>query len=101
MRDQLIRRHLAQRRNLYAKAVLAGDLRTALACVQDEAKLEGLYPSERKPDDGRGVVAFVPITFIEVNSSANPTLDRGEDQTGWIEGPVLQLPSRPEEGVEE
>src|SRR5262245_731680 len=46
-RRKLFRRHLAQRRHLYARAVTSGDLRTALACTQDEAKLLGLYPAER------------------------------------------------------
>src|SRR5262245_10990160 len=46
-RRKLLRRHLAQRRNLYAKAVLAGDLRTALACLRDEAELRGLYPPKK------------------------------------------------------
>jgi hypothetical protein len=40
----LLNRHLLQRRALYAHAMGAGDFRTALACLQDEAKLEGLYP---------------------------------------------------------
>ena len=44
---KLLRRHLAQRRNLFAKAVSAGDLRTALAAAQDEARLLNLYPSGR------------------------------------------------------
>jgi hypothetical protein len=43
-RKKLIRRHLAQRRNLYAKALAAGDIRAALACARDEAELQGLYP---------------------------------------------------------
>jgi hypothetical protein len=43
-RKKLLRRHLAQRRNLYAKAVSQGDVRAALACVRDEALLLGLYP---------------------------------------------------------
>jgi len=42
-RKKLIRRHLAQRRNLFAKAVNAGDYRTALAVVRDEAEMQGLY----------------------------------------------------------
>ena len=46
-RRKLLRRHAAKRRNLYAKAVLTGDYRTALACLSDEAKLLGLYPAER------------------------------------------------------
>jgi hypothetical protein len=44
---RLLRRHLAQRRNLYAKAVNAGDIRTALAVLRDEAELEGLYPPKK------------------------------------------------------
>jgi hypothetical protein len=40
----LLARHLLQRRQLYAHAMGAGDFRTALAVLQDEAKLEGLYP---------------------------------------------------------
>jgi hypothetical protein len=46
-RKKLLRRHLAQRRNLYARATTTGDIRTALAVLQDEAKLEGLYPPQK------------------------------------------------------
>jgi hypothetical protein len=46
-RKKLLRRHLAQRRNLFAKAVSAGDYRTALAVARDEAELEGLYPPKK------------------------------------------------------
>jgi hypothetical protein len=46
-RKKLIRRHLARRENLYAKAVLAGDIRTALAVLRDEAELVGLYPATK------------------------------------------------------
>jgi hypothetical protein len=42
--EHLLARHLLQRRQLYAHAMGAGDFRTALAVLQDEAKLEGLYP---------------------------------------------------------
>jgi hypothetical protein len=42
--EHLLNRHLLQRRTLYAHAMGAGDWRTALAVLQDEAKLEGLYP---------------------------------------------------------
>ena len=38
-----LRLHLAKRRNLYAKSVSAGDYRSALAILDSEAKLEGLY----------------------------------------------------------
>jgi len=45
-RKKLLRRHLAQRRNLYAKAVSQGDIRAALACLDSEAKLTGLFEDE-------------------------------------------------------
>jgi hypothetical protein len=44
-RRKLLRRHLAQRRNLYTKAVLQGDVKAALAVLRDEAQLLDLYPS--------------------------------------------------------
>jgi hypothetical protein len=44
---RLLRNHLARRRNLYGKAVLAGDFRTALAAARDEAELLGLYPATK------------------------------------------------------
>jgi hypothetical protein len=46
-RDKLFRRHLAQRRALYARALNDGDLRTALAIARDEAELHGLYPGKK------------------------------------------------------
>jgi hypothetical protein len=45
----LLNRHLLQRRRLYLRAIEDGDYRLALSILQDEAKLENLYPS----DDGR------------------------------------------------
>ena len=46
-RKKLIRQHTAKRRNLYAKAVLSADYRTALACLRDEAELLALYPNAK------------------------------------------------------
>ena len=46
-RKKLLRRHLAQRRNLYAKAVSQGDLRAALAAADSEAKLLDLFPKDK------------------------------------------------------
>jgi hypothetical protein len=46
-RKKLIRNHLAVRRNLYAKAVAAGDYRTALSIKRDEAELLGIYPPKK------------------------------------------------------
>lgn len=45
-------RHLAQRKNLYARATLAGDTRTALSILQDEAHILGLYPKTRIEHSG-------------------------------------------------
>jgi hypothetical protein len=45
--DYLLSRHLLQRRQLYAHAMSAGDFRTALAVLKDEADLEGLYPADK------------------------------------------------------
>jgi hypothetical protein len=46
-RKRLRRRHFAQRRNLYARAVTNSDIRTALAVLDSEAELLGLY--DRRP----------------------------------------------------
>jgi hypothetical protein len=43
-RSTVIARHIAKREALFARAVNAGDLRTALATLDSEAKLRGLYP---------------------------------------------------------
>ncbi len=43
-RKRLAQRHLAQRRNLFAKAVSQGDIRAALSVLDSEAKLQGLFP---------------------------------------------------------
>jgi len=65
-RKKLVRRHLAQRRNLFAKAVSAGDYRAALAAAESEAKLQGLFdvptcPAEvepfKSPEDALRLVA--------------------------------------------
>jgi hypothetical protein len=51
--EHLLNRHLLQRRTLYAHAMGAGDFRTALAVLQDEAKLEGLYPATKTELTGK------------------------------------------------
>jgi hypothetical protein len=42
-RKKLVRRHLAQRRNIFGKAMSAGDYRAALAAAESEARLQGLF----------------------------------------------------------
>jgi hypothetical protein len=46
-RPKRLNLHLAQRRLLHNKALEVGDYRTALAVLQDSAKLEGLYPDAK------------------------------------------------------
>ena len=43
----LLHRHLLQRGRLFANAMGAGDYRTCLAILKDEAELEGLYPPKK------------------------------------------------------
>jgi hypothetical protein len=55
----LLARHLLQRCELYAQARAAGDWRTALAVLQDEARLEGLYPPTKvAPTDPSGTKSY-------------------------------------------
>src|SRR3954447_2601108 len=56
----LLSRHLLQRRQLYAHAMSAGDYRTALAVLRDEADLEGLYPPQKRELSGPGGVPLLP-----------------------------------------
>ena len=45
-RKQVIARHISQRQALFAQAVLNADYRTALAILDSEAKLRGLFPEK-------------------------------------------------------
>src|SRR5262249_14722515 len=45
-RKKLLRRHVARRESLYARAVNKGDERTALAVLRDLGELQGLYGDE-------------------------------------------------------
>src|SRR5262245_45284320 len=59
--EHLLARHLLQRRQLYAHAMGAGDFGTALRVLQDEAKLEGLYPPTKiAPTTPDGQQAWAP-----------------------------------------
>ena len=66
-RKRSLVKHLARREAMYAKAMNAGDVRTALAVAQDEAKLRNLYPPKRTEltgKDGRPLEAVV--TTVEL-----------------------------------
>jgi hypothetical protein len=62
--EHLLARHLLQRRQLYAHAMGAGDFGTALRVLQDEARLEGLYPPTKiAPTNPEGTDAYDPGGF--------------------------------------
>jgi hypothetical protein len=62
--EHLLARHLLQRRQLYAHAMGAGDFGTALRVLQDEAKLEGLYPPTKiAPTSPDGEEPYEPGGF--------------------------------------
>ena len=64
--EHLLNRHLLQRRRLYLRAIADGDYRLALSILQDEAKLENLYPS----GDGR--------PGVNVNNQVNTAISAAE-----------------------
>jgi hypothetical protein len=72
-RGRLIHRHLARRRSLYAKAVAQGDIRAALAVLDSEAKLLGLFPQaqERKDAPNVHVNIFDRIATIHEQLKSN------------------------------
>jgi hypothetical protein len=47
-RRRLLSHHLAARRALFARSMSVSDYANALRCLQDEARLLGLYPAEDK-----------------------------------------------------
>jgi hypothetical protein len=62
-RKRLVRKHLARRRHLYAKAVSMGDVRAALACLDSEAELLGLFPPKKvAPTNPAGDQPYAPLS---------------------------------------
>ena len=53
-RSQLLGRHLAQRKSIYAQAMKSGDHRTALQAAKDEATLQGFYSPQEMERQVRG-----------------------------------------------
>jgi hypothetical protein len=89
-RDKLFRRHVHQRRALYARAVKDGDYRAALAIARDEAQLQGLYPASRHTLTGEG---GGPVRFsfsLEEAVAADRELEEAErDRPHGGGGPAL------------
>lgn len=66
-RENAISKHLA-RRNLYRKkAIAAGDLRLALEIDRDEAKLMGLYPSDKVDINQSGEIQVKVLKGVSVD----------------------------------
>lgn len=74
-RKKLLRRHLAQRRNLYAKAVSQGDMRTALAVIDSEAKLLNLFPPTRQVVTGKDGKPLFPRPKVLTREQFNQLTD--------------------------
>jgi hypothetical protein len=84
-RDRLVRRHVAQRRALYARAVAVSDYRTALAVLKDEAELLKLYPPKRVEASGPdgGPLVVVEMTEDERDHAIAAVLARvGQGHSG-------------------
>jgi hypothetical protein len=78
-RRRVVARHLAQRMALYARAVNAADYRTALAILSDEAKLRGLYASDRDVRDLLRLAAEQGRQIAELEGRvADPARPAGE-----------------------
>jgi hypothetical protein len=90
----LLNRHLLQRRRLYLRAFEDGDYRLALSILQDEAKLENLYPSEdAKPGVNVQLTNQVngPITAEYIGE----LLRRADEQlNGTLNGPLSPADGR-------
>jgi hypothetical protein len=71
-RRKLLRRHLAQRKHLYARAVNQGDVRSALAVLRDEAELHGLYPPRGVSLTGKNGAPIVLEVREEIMVAAPP-----------------------------
>lgn len=63
-REQMLARHKAQRRALYARCVRTGDNANARAILKDEAELLGLYPA-RKVEMGGTMTLEVVEEIVE------------------------------------
>jgi hypothetical protein len=69
--DYSFNRHMLRREQLFAHAMGAGDFGTALRVLQDEAKLEGLYPPTKiAPTNPEGDKPYDSVTLTEAERLA-------------------------------
>jgi hypothetical protein len=69
-REKNFARHLLQRRNIYSRAMEAGDWRVALMVVKDEAQLLGLYPESATARDRPVFTLNVTEQVVNVSQPA-------------------------------
>lgn len=85
-RKQLIARRFAQREALYARAINAADLRTALAVLDSADKLRGLFASDRDTKELIKLVVEQERRIKELEAAAHdqqpkPTRANEEERT--------------------
>jgi hypothetical protein len=83
--EELLARHLLQRRNLFARCLKAEDLRTALQVLHDEAQLIGLYPARKiapTTPDGKA-----PYEAIPGFAALVPEIEQALERLGCGPGP--------------
>ena len=78
---------IKRRHDQYQKAMLAGDIRTALAVDSDRCKLEGLYPKEKSihrhtGGDGGPVQTAVVHYYIPENGRDKPEVELAFERNG-------------------
>jgi hypothetical protein len=78
-RRKLIRRHVVRRRNIVAKAIASGDLRTALAALDSEARILRLdqpspatTPKGDLPNSPAAVVALLAARLASIDQARLP-----------------------------
>jgi hypothetical protein len=97
-RPKRIRQHIAKRRYLYAKAVAAGDYGKALAILDSEAKLLGLFAPEKTEVTGKG---GQPILSLDAIVAAIVRAEEGgSDEANAIDAGTGTGVAPPDDGSE-
>ncbi|MBX9681419.1 MAG: hypothetical protein K2X38_21910 [Gemmataceae bacterium] len=82
-REQLLQLHIAKRQAVYAKALEQGDMRAALACLDSEAKILGLFPKEQaRTGKARAVVNHFNLTIVESPKEPLPVAEVVDETRG-------------------
>lgn len=86
--DRVLARHLQQRRFLYARAIEAGDINAALAVAKDEAKLFGIYPSDKIEMTGKGGGPLGVMVYLPDNGRSDHDGDATDQAATGAPGAV-------------